>query len=103
MLFQELGVSGGEGGHCVLTAEGVSVLRVEGGRYEGVELITDGGAECYGWEERVACADMLHTGEGDKEAEGMAGVVITSLAMLFIFLAVVGAVMGMRGVKSGLD
>ena len=78
------------------------VLRVEGGRYEEVELITDA-EECYGWEERVNCSDILAAGEGIREDEGVAGIVITAVAMVFVFIAVVGAVMGMRGVKSGID
>ena len=89
-------------GHCVMEVTSVPVLRVEGGRYEEVELITDA-EECYGWEERVNCSDILAAGEGIREDEGVAGIVITAVAMVFVFIAVVGAVMGMRGVKSGID
>ena len=80
----------------------VNSFRVEGGKYDGVNMLIEA-EECFGWEDKVNCTDVFEFGGVTMKDEGFTGLVIAALAMIFVFLAVVGAVMGMRGVKSGVD
>ena len=49
------------------------------------------------------CTDVFEIGGVTMEDEGVTGLVIAAVAVVFIFMAVVGAVLGMRGVKAGVD
>ena len=85
-----------------MQASSVNTFRVEGGKYGGVVTVIEA-EECLGWEDKVNCTDMLEIGGVTMEDEGVTGLVIAAVAIVFIFMAVVGAVMGMRGVKAGVD
>ena len=89
-------------GHCFVKASSVNTFRVEGGKYEGVNTFIEA-EDCLGWEDKVNCTDMFEIGGVTMEDEGVTGLVIAAVAVVFIFIAVVGAVMGMRGVKAGVD
>ena len=80
----------------------MNIFRVEGGKYEGVNTFIKAD-ECFGWEDKVNCTDMFEIGGVTMEDEGVTGLVIAAVAVVFIFMAVVGAVLGMRGVKAGVD
>ena len=85
-----------------MEARNVKTFRVEGGKYEGVNTSIEA-VECFGWEEKVNCTDMFDIGAIILEEEGVTGLVIAAVAIVLVFIAVVGAVAGMRGMKSGVD
>ena len=70
--------------------------------YEGVNNTIEA-EECFGWEDKVNCTDMFEIGGIILEEEGLTGLVIAAVAIVLVFIAVVGAVAGMRGMKAGVD
>ena len=106
-------------GSCIVTMSNVSHLLVSGGRYDNVEFDIDVDT-CEAWGDPVNCSQVefsflsleqmnnLHVssqvfivGGVTLEEEGVPGLVIAALAVVFVFIAVVGVVVGMNGIKSG--
>ena len=98
-MFQDLILSpvGGHG-QCTVVASNVSTFTVEGGSYDGITTVVDAN-DCFGWEQKVNCTDMFEVGGQTIEDEEVTGLVIGAVAIVFVFLAIVGAVLGIRGMK----
>lgn len=86
-------------GHCSVQADQVGSFSVEGGRYGDVNIDVQAD-RCFGWKEETNCTSMFVLGGVLEEQEGVAGVVIGAVAIILVFIAVVGAVAGSR-LKSG--
>ena len=56
--------------------------------------------DCEAWGEPVNCTDVFVLGGVSLEDDGVPGLVIAALAVVFVFIAVVGVVVGMNGIKS---
>jgi len=87
-------------GSSIVSMRNVSKLLVSGGRYDNVEFDIDV-ETCEAWGEPVNCSQVFIIGGVTLEEEGVPGLVIAALAVVFVFIAVVGVVVGMNGIKSG--
>ena len=86
-------------GRCSVMMRNVSSLLVSGGQYE--DLLTDIQVEeCEAWGEPVNCTDVFRLGGVNNIDEGVSGLLIAALAVVFVFIAVVGVIVGMNGIKS---
>ena len=63
----------------------MNTFRVEGGKYERVNTVIEA-EECLGWEDKVNCTDMFVIGGVTMEDEGVTGLVIAAVAIVFIFI-----------------
>ena len=86
-------------GATAVRMKNVTRLLVSGGEYEGVKMEVEV-EECEAWEEAVNCTDVFILGGVTLEDEGIPGLVIAALAVVFAFILVVGVVVGMNGIKS---
>jgi len=102
VLFQDLILTPEKTyGHSYIEAFGVTDFSVEGGRYHGITVDVEAG-HCFGWKEETNCTAMFLVGGVLEEDEGVAGVVIGAIAIILVFIAVVGAIAASR-LKSGGD
>ena len=103
VMFDELvlspGMRRGQHGAAVIRIRNVTNLMVSGGRYDEVDLDIEV-EECEAWGEPVNCTDVFVLGGVSLEDDGVPGLVIAALAVVFVFIAVVGVVVGMNGIKS---
>ena len=93
------GARRGQHGASSLKMRSVSSLLVSGGQYEGTHLDIQVG-ECEAWGEPVNCTDVFRLGGVNNIDEGVSGLLIAALAVVFVFIAVVGVIVGMNGIKS---
>ena len=85
-------------GRCSVMMRNVSSLLVSGGQYE--DLLTDIQVEeCEAWGEPVNCTHVFQLGAARTVERGVSGLIISALAVIFVFVAVVGVVY-MNGIKS---
>ena len=88
----------GQHGHCSVMMRNVSSLLVSGGQYK--DLLTDLQVEeCEAWGEPVNCSDVFQLGAARTVEQGVSGLIISALAVIFVFVAVVGVIY-MNGIKS---
>ena len=80
-------------GATVVRMKNVTRLLVSGGEYEGVQMDV-AVEECEAWE-AVNCTDVFVLGGVTLEDEGIPGLVIAALAVVFAFILVVEVVVGM--------
>ena len=88
----------GQHGHSSIRMRNVSSLLVSGGQYE--DTTTDIQVEqCEAWGEPVNCSDVFLLGGVRTVEQGISGLIISALAVIFVFVAVVGVIY-MNGIKS---
>ena len=96
------GARRGQHGASLLRLSNVSQLLVSGGRYTGLQTQL-GVGRCEAWGEAANCSEVLGLGGVELVEEGVPGLVIAALAVVFVFIAVVGVVVGMNGIKNSED
>ena len=88
----------GQHGHTSIIMRNVTSLLVSGGQYE--DITTDIQVEeCEAWGETVNCTDVFLLGGVRTVEQGISGLIISALAVIFVFVAVVGVIY-MNGFKS---
>ena len=100
VMLDDLSLAAGRGqhGHCSVRMRNVSSLLVSGGQYE--DLLTDLQVEeCEAWGEQVNCSDVFLLGAARTVEQGLSGLIVSALAVIFVFVAVVGVIY-MNGIKS---
>ena len=93
------GAKKGQQGKSSIVMRNVSSLLVSGGQYQGVEVDLEV-EECEAWEDPVNCTDVFRLGGFRNIDEGVSGLLIAALAVVFVFISVVGVIVGMNGIKS---
>ena len=103
VMFDDLrlssGAKKGQQGMSSIVMRNVSSLLVSGGQYEGVDIDIQV-EECEAWEDPVNCTDVFLLGGVRNIDEGVSGLLIAALAVVFVFISVVGVIVGMNGIKS---
>ena len=92
------GARRGQHGASSLKMRSVSSLLVSGGQYEGTHTDIQVG-ECEAWGEPVNCTHVFQLGAARTVERGVSGLIISALAVIFVFVAVVGVIY-MNGIKS---
>ena len=92
------GARPGQLGHTSIVMRNVTSLLVSGGQYEGITTDIQV-EECEAWGETVNCTDVFQLGGVRTVEQGISGLIISALAVIFVFVAVVGVIY-MNGFKS---
>ena len=88
----------GQHGHTAILIRNVTSLLVSGGEYEDTNTDIQV-AECEAWGETVNCTEVFLLGGVRTVEQGISGLIISALAVIFVFVAVVGVIY-MNGIKS---